>query len=147
MLKRDPSMDQQIVKILTAYRNVAIVGASNKPHRDSFQVTQFLMEQGFQIFPVNPNVEEILGRKCYPSLMDIPETVEIVDIFRRPEEVVPIVEQAIAIGAKVIWMQLGVINEEAARLARKSGLSVIMNRCIKIEFQRWMSDTEYPKDR
>ncbi len=112
---------------------IAIVGASPKPERPSHQVMAYLLEQGFRVIPVNPGQEEILGEKCYPSLKAIPEeiTIDTVVIFRRPEYVPSVVEEAIARGAKVIWMQEGVINEEAARLAQEAGLQVVMNLCIK----------------
>lgn len=123
-------------RILSEYRTIAVVGLSNKWHRPSYFAAKYLQEHGFKIIPVNPGQKEILGEKCYPSLLEIPEPVDVVDIFRRPQDVPPIVEQAIEIGAKVVWMQLGVINEEAAQRAREAGLEVVMNRCMKIEHGR-----------
>ena len=110
-------------KILKEYRTVAVVGASPNTERPSYGVARYLISQGYKIIPVNPNAQEILGRTSYPDLSSIPEKVEIVDIFRRSEEVTPIVEESIKIGAKVVWMQEGVISEEAASRARDAGLS------------------------
>lgn len=123
-------------RILSDYKTIAVVGLSNKWHRPSYFAAKYLQEHGFRIIPVNPGQKEILGEKCYPSLLDIPGSVDVVDIFRRPEDVPPIVEQAIKIGANVVWMQLGVINEEAAQRAREAGLEVVMNKCMKIEHGR-----------
>jgi predicted CoA-binding protein len=95
-----------------------------------------MQEHGFRIIPVNPKYDEILGEKCYPNLKAIPDAVDIVDVFRKPEDCVPIAQDAVAIGAKVFWMQLGVINEEAARVAEAGGLEVVMDRCVKIEYAR-----------
>jgi predicted CoA-binding protein len=123
--------------ILQQYRTIAMVGLSANPMRPSHFVAIYLIAEGYNVIPVNPREREILGRPCYPSLRDIPEPVEIVDIFREPNAVPSIVEDAIAIGAKVIWMQLGVINEAAARRAREAGLSVVMDACMKIEHARF----------
>ncbi len=127
---------QNIPAILSDSRNIAVVGISNKPYRDSYSVTQVLMDYGYHIFPVNPNYDEVLGMKCYDSLKEIQEPIDIVDIFRRPDQVMPVVEEAIEIGAKVVWMQLGAENEEAARKALDAGLQVVMHRCIKVEVLR-----------
>jgi predicted CoA-binding protein len=118
-------------EILEKYHNVAIVGLSPKPEKDSYRVGKYLSEHGYHIIPVNPTATEILGQKSYPDLSAIPEKIEVVDIFRKSDEVVPIVQEAIKIGAKVVWMQLNIINEEAARIAREAGLSVVMDRCMK----------------
>jgi predicted CoA-binding protein len=126
-------MEDEIKEILTSYKTIAIVGISNKPDRDSYIVAEYLLNQGYKIIPVNPNIDTVLGLKAYPDLISIPEDIEIVDIFRRPEFVDEIVDQAIEKGAKVVWMQLGVINESAAEKARKAGLKVVMNKCIKVE--------------
>jgi uncharacterized protein len=126
-------MEDEIKEILTSYKTIAIVGISNKPDRDSYIVAEYLLNQGYKIIPVNPNIDTVLGLKAYPDLISIPEDIEIVDIFRRPEFVDEIVDQAIEKRAKVVWMQLGVINESAAEKARKAGLKVIMNKCIKVE--------------
>ena len=118
-------------KILKEYRTVAIVGASSDPERPSFRVLRYLSEHGYKVIPVNPNEHEILGMTCYPNLGSIPEKVEVVDIFRKSEAVMPIVEEAIKIGAKAVWMQEGVINEEAAAKAGDAGLLVVMDRCMR----------------
>ena len=123
-------------KILNSSRVVAIVGLSPKPDRPSFTVASYLKEQGYKIIPVNPREKEILGEPCYPDLASIPEPVDVVDIFRRSEEVPAIVEEAIKIGAKAIWMQEGVINEEAAARAREAGFLVVMDKCMFKEHQR-----------
>ena len=127
---------QTLRRILAEYKTIAVVGLSDKWHRPSNFAAKYLKDHGYKIIPVNPGQTEILGEKCYPSLLDIPEKVDVVDIFRKPEDVPPIVEDAIKIGAKVIWMQIGVINEEAAKRARDAGLEVVMNRCMKIEHAR-----------
>jgi len=129
-------INEGIEDILKKYRTVAIVGLSNKPDRSSYVVARYLKEHGFRIIPVNPGHEEILGEKCYPSLLDIPVEIDIVDIFRKPELVEEIVDQAIEKGAKVVWMQLGVVNPTAAEKALKAGLRVVMDRCMKIELSK-----------
>jgi predicted CoA-binding protein len=122
-----------IRKILKNSKTIAVVGLSPKPHRPSHQVASYLMEAGYTIIPVNPGQDAILGQTCYPSLRDIPSPVDMVDIFRRPEAILPIVEDAIGIGAKFIWMQEGIINIEAAVKAESAGLEVVMDRCTKID--------------
>ncbi|MCK4838206.1 MAG: CoA-binding protein [Desulfobulbaceae bacterium] len=123
----------EISLLLKKYRNIAIVGLSPKNNRPSNQVAVYLMEAGYNIIPVNPGQQEILGKKCYPDLESIPEPIDIVDIFRRPEDLPPIVESAIKIGAKVVWMQQGIVNEDAAASAKKAGLTVVMDRCLKVD--------------
>ena len=123
-------------EILESYRNVAIVGLSANPEKPSYTVGGYLQEQGYRIFPVNPREEEILGEKPYPDLTSIPEQIEVVDIFRRSEDVLPIVREAVEIGARVVWMQEGVVNEEAADFARKAGLKVVMDKCMRQEHIR-----------
>src|SRR5277367_5117884 len=124
------------VRILTEYTRVAIVGLSANPFRPSHFVAIYLISKGFDVIPVNPREKEILGRKCYASLKEIPGPVEIVDVFRDPAAVPEIVEEAIEIGAKVLWLQLGVIHEAAADRAREAGMTVVMDRCMKIEHGR-----------
>ncbi len=124
------------VRILRDYRRVAMVGLSGNPFRPSHFVAIYLLSKGYEVIPVNPRESSILGRKSYPSLKEIPEHVEIVDIFRDPSAVPGIVEEAIATHAKVIWMQLGVVSEPAAERARDAGLAVVMDRCMKIEHAR-----------
>ena len=123
-------------EVLKSNRVVALVGLSPKPDRPSYRVASYLKEQGYRIIPVNPQASEILGEVCYPDLASIPESVDVVDIFRRSEEVPAIVEEAIKIGAKVVWMQEGVINEEAAARAREAGLLVVMDRCMLKEHRK-----------
>lgn len=118
------------------YRNIAVVGISDNPERPSNFVSRFLIEHGYNVIPVNPGLTEWDGIKCYPDLLSIPESVDIVDIFRRPEAIPPIVDEAIAIKAKVVWMQLGIVNEGAAKCANNAGLEVIMDKCIKIEYNK-----------
>jgi uncharacterized protein len=125
------------LRILEQYRTIAMVGLSSNPFRPSHFAAIYMLAEGYHIIPVNPREKEILGQTCYATLRDIPEKVEIVDIFREPSAVPPIVEDAIAIGAKVVWMQLGVINETAARRARAAGLQVVMDACVKIEHARF----------
>jgi predicted CoA-binding protein len=122
-----------IRRILTDSKTIAVVGLSPKPNRPSHQVALYLMEAGYTIIPVNPGQDAILGQICYSSLRDIPVPVDMVDIFRRSESVMPVVEEAIDIGARFIWMQEGVINEEASAKAERAGLTVIMDRCTKID--------------
>ncbi len=125
------------IAILRQYRTIAMVGLSGNPFRPSHYAAIYMLSEGYRVIPVNPREREILGQRCYASLREIPEPVEIVDIFREPSAVPPIVEDAIAIGAKVIWMQLGVINEAAAQRARAAGLQVVMDACVKIEHARF----------
>lgn len=128
--------DERMRQVLEDAKRIAVVGLSNKPERDSYQVAKYLQEQGYEIIPVNPTVDEVLGRKAVASLKEIEGEVDIVDVFRRSEEVPAVVDDAIAIGAKAIWLQLGVIHEEAAQKAADHGLDVIMDRCIKVEHAR-----------
>ncbi len=125
-------------RILQENKTVAMVGLSANWYRPSYFAAKYLQEHGFRVIPVNPRYENeiLLGEKCYAALPDIPEQVDVVDCFRRSEDIPPIAEDAIAIGAKVLWMQLGVINEEAAQKAREAGLEVVMDHCMKIEYGR-----------
>jgi predicted CoA-binding protein len=120
-------------KILNSSRTVAVVGLSSKPDRPSYKAASYLKEQGYKIIPVNPTEREVLGELCRPDLASIPESIDVVEIFRRSEEVLPIVAEAIMIGAKAVWMQEGVINEEAASRAREAGLMVVMDKCMRKE--------------
>ncbi len=121
----------QVRDILTTSRTIAVVGLSNKPDRPSNEIASYLKEQGYRIIPVNPTIKEALGEKAYPSLKDIPERIDVVQIFRRPEEVPAVVEDAIAIGAKVVWMQPGAENEEAAAKAEAAGLKAVVGACMR----------------
>ena len=123
-------------RILNDYKRVAIVGLSDDWSRPSNFAAKYLLDHGFEMIPVNPKYPEILGQKCYADLRDIPTPVDIVDLFQRVERIPPFVDQAIEIGAKVVWMQLGIIHHEAAQKARDAGLEVVMDRCMKIEYAR-----------
>ncbi len=123
-------------EILKTYRTVAVVGLSPKPNRPSYMVASYLKDNGYRIIPVNPRAGEILGELCYADLGSIPEPVDVVDVFRRSKEVPVIVEEAIKIGAKAVWMQEGIINEEAAARAKGAGLLVVMDRCMLKEHRR-----------
>jgi predicted CoA-binding protein len=126
----------EITEILKNYRVIAVVGLSADPGRPSFRVAQYLQNHGYRIVPVNPGCQEILGERCYASLRDIPFPVEVVDIFRKVEAIPGIVAEAIAIGAKVVWMQQGLEEPASARKASQVGLAVVMDRCLKIEHQQ-----------
>jgi predicted CoA-binding protein len=123
-------------RILARSRTLAVVGLSAQWYRPSFFAAKYMQDHGYRIIPVNPRYAEVLGQKCFPDLRAIPEAVDIVDCFRKPGEIVRVADDAIAIGAKVLWMQLGIVNEEAARRASAAGLEVVMNRCVKIEHAR-----------
>ncbi len=123
-------------KVLSESHVIAIVGLSNKPHRDSYRVADYLQQQGFSIVPVNPGCDEILGEKCYGSLDELPMQIDMVDCFRRSEYMPAIARSAVAIGAKCLWMQLGIVSEEAQRIAETAGMDVIADRCTKIEYER-----------
>ena len=123
-------------RILRSARTIAIVGLSAEWHRPSHFAAKYMQQHGYRVIPVNPTYKEVLGEKCYASLKDIPEKVDIVDCFRKSEDIEPIADEAIAIGAKVLWMQIGVMNEKAAQKARKAGLEVVQDRCVKIEHGR-----------
>lgn len=122
-----------IKEILEGAGNIAVVGLSDNPERTSHMVAQALQERGYRIIPVNPNADTILGEKSYASLSDIPEPVDIVNVFRRSEHTPEVATEAVSIGAKVLWLQLGIASDEAADIARTGGLEVIMDRCIKVE--------------
>jgi len=123
-------------RILKECRVLAVVGLSAQWHRPSFFAAKYMIEHGYRVIPVNPQYPEVLGQKCYASLRDIPENVDLVDVFRKTADVLPVARDAIAIGAKVLWQQLGVKNEEAAAVARAAGLETVMDRCVKIEHAR-----------
>jgi predicted CoA-binding protein len=125
-----------ILELLKQYKTIAVVGLSSNPMRPSYDVTEYMQAAGYRIIPVNPNERKVLGEKSYARLEEVPEKIEIVNVFRRVEEVPAVVESAIRVGAKVVWMQQGVENEEAAEKARAAGLMVIEDACILVEHRR-----------
>lgn len=130
--------DQTIRDVLTRTKRIALVGASDRPERPSYGVMKFLLEQGYEVIPVSPKLagQQLLGQKAYATLAEIPGKVDMVDVFRNSEAAWGVAQEAIAIGADTLWLQLGVINEQAAVLARDAGLTVIMDRCPKIDIPR-----------
>ncbi|TLS49955.1 CoA-binding protein [Paenibacillus antri] len=132
MAYEHPSRDR-IKTILEQAGAIAVVGLTNNPDRPAYEVSEAMLHRGYRIIPVNPKGEDVLGQKGYASLKDIPESIDIVNVFRRAEHTPPIAEEAAAVGAKTLWLQLGIASEEAARIASESGMTVIMDRCIKVE--------------
>ena len=133
--------DEEIESILKKYKTIAVVGLSWNPAKESYKVAKYLKNKGYRIIPINPFAEIILGEECYKSLLDVPETIEIVNIFRSAKDVLPIIDHAIELKRKlgnprIIWMQLGIVNEKAARRARNADLTVVMDRCIMTEHER-----------
>lgn len=124
---------EEIKEILASAGNIAVVGLSDKPDRTSYMVSQAMQSRGYRIIPVNPGADTILGEKCYPDLKSVPEPVDIVNVFRRSEYCADVAREAAEIGAKVLWLQLGIVNEEAAQIGEEHGMTVIMDRCIKVE--------------
>jgi predicted CoA-binding protein len=123
-------------RILAQSRTLAVVGLSAHWHRPSFFAAKYMQDHGYRVIPVNPTYTEVLGERCYPAVAAVPDGIDIVDCFRKAEEIVPIAREAVAKGASVLWMQLGIRNEEAARIASDAGLDVVMDRCVKIEHAR-----------
>ena len=132
MPHQNPS-DETLRKLLTEARTIAIVGASSRPDRPSHGIMQKMLSAGYHVIPVNPRETEVLGQKVYPSLRDIPQKVDIVDVFRRAEETPPIADEAVAIGAKALWLQSGITNDETARRAEAGGLLTVMDLCLGVE--------------
>jgi predicted CoA-binding protein len=126
-------LDHELREILECAHTIAVVGLSSSPGKASYRVATYLKHVGYRVIPVNPYSQEILGEKSFPDLESIPEPIDVVQIFRRSEQVTPFVEQAIRIKAKAVWMQLGIANEGAAEIARSAGLKVVMDRCMKVE--------------
>jgi uncharacterized protein len=125
-----------IADILRRYKSIAVVGLSSNPARASNSVARYMKDAGYRIIPVNPNEKEVLGEKCYPRVEEVPENIDIVDIFRRAEDVPPVVDGAIRAGAKVVWMQLGIENATAGEKTRAAGITVVMDACLLVEHQK-----------
>jgi predicted CoA-binding protein len=135
----DPALQPDVQTLRRIYKenhSIAVVGLSGDWYRPSYFAAKYMLDHGYRVIPVNPKYGEILGQKCYRSLREVPEKVDIVDCFRRSSDIPPLAEDAIAIGARVLWLQIGVINEAAAQRARAAGLDVVMDRCVKIEYAR-----------
>lgn len=134
--------DQELRSILGDSKTIAVVGLSSDPEKESNSVAKYLQSKGYRIIPVNPNESEVLGEKAYPSLLDIPSgvKVEVVDVFRKAEDTPPVAEQAVQVGAKVLWLQDGIVNEDARRVAEDAGLTVIMGVCIRATDRRLGKD-------
>lgn len=132
--------DQMMKEILLSAKTIASVGLSSNQEKESYWIVSYLKEQGYRIIPVNPTATEILGEKAYSSLSAIPDSVDVVQIFRKPEDVPPVVAEAVKIGAKVVWMQEGIVNEEAAKTAREAGLQVVMNACMRSAHRRLIGE-------
>lgn len=128
--------DEEIKALLRASKIVAVVGCSRDPEKDAHRVPKYLQEQGYRIIPINPQAEEILGERAYPSLGEIKERVDIVEVFRPSDQVYAVVQEAIKLRPKAIWLQLGIVSEEAARLAEEQGIPVVMDRCMMAEHRR-----------
>jgi predicted CoA-binding protein len=128
--------DQTMREILVSARTIASVGLSSNPEKESYGVAQYLKNQGYRIIPVNPTTDQVLGEKSYPDLESVPEKIDVVQVFRKPEDVPPVVEGAIQAGAKVVWMQEGIVNEEAGQKARAAGLQVVMDACMRETHKR-----------
>ncbi len=131
-------------RILATSRVIAVVGLSGNWYRPSYFAAKYMQEHGYRIIPVNPNYTEVLGEKCYPDVAAIPGSVDVVDCFRKPDEMPPLAREAVAKGAKVLWMQLGIRNDEAAGIATAAGLDVVQDRCVKIEHARIMGGLTGP---
>lgn len=128
--------DQEMAEVLRSAKTIAVVGLSSRPVRASFGVSRFLQRQGYRVIPVNPNEKEVLGERAYPSLKDVPDEIDIVSVFRRSSKVPEVVDDAVQKGARCLWMQEGVVNEEAAQRAQAAGIPVVMDRCILKELAR-----------
>jgi predicted CoA-binding protein len=131
-------MTDATLKTILEMKTIAIVGLSPNEVRPSYGVAKYMISQGYTVFPVNPGHTEILGQKSYPTLGDIPYPIDIVDVFRRPEHVIPIARDTIEVGANAFWLQLGIVNDEAVRIVEEAGLLAVQNRCLKIEHARLM---------
>ena len=132
--------DQMMKDILLSAKTIASVGLSSNQEKESYWIVSYLKDQGYRIIPVNPTANEILGEKAYPDLESIPEKVDVVQVFRKPEDVPPVVDSAIKVGAKVVWMQEGIAHEEAAQKARAAGLQVVMDACMRVTHRRLIGE-------
>lgn len=134
-MEKDPHTDEQIRKFYSL-KNIAVVGMSKNPEKAAYYVPKYLVAQGYNIIPVNPTADEIMGRKCYHEINEVNESIDIVDVFRPSDQVIPVVEEAVKKKPKVIWLQEGIHNQEAEELARKAGIEVVFNRCMLAEHER-----------
>lgn len=134
--------DDKIKQLLQVCKTIAVVGLSDKPHRDSFKVAQYMQNHGYRIIPVHPRISEVLGEKAYKTLSDIPDKIDLVNVFRKSEETPVVVEQAIPLKPQAIWLQLGIANDEAANLAKNAGVDFVQDRCIKVEYARLLGNGE-----
>jgi len=132
--------DQMLKDILLSAKTIASVGLSSNRMKESYGIVEYLKGQGYHIIPVNPTAAEILGEKAYPDLESIPERIDVVQVFRKPEDVPPVVDSAIKVGAKVVWMQEGIVNEDAAAKARAAGLQVVMDACMRVTHRRLIGE-------
>ena len=132
--------DAQLKRILETTRTIATVGLSSSPEKASYGIARYLQSQGYRVIPVNPSADEILGEKSYPDLTSIPDKIDVAQLFRPSDEVPPFVDQAVEIGAKVVWMQEGITNEAAAAKAQAAGLEVVMDRCVRVEHRRLIGE-------
>ncbi len=134
-MEQDPHTDEQIKKIYQ-FKNIAVVGMSKNPEKAAHYVPKYLAEKGYNVIPINPTADEILGKKCFHSLLDVKTPVDVVDVFRPSDQVMPVIEEAIKLKPRVIWLQEGIHNPEAESLAKKAGIDVVFNRCMLAEHQR-----------
>ena len=132
--------DQMMKDILLSAKTIASVGLSSNQEKESYWIVSYLKDQGYRIIPVNPTADEILGEKAYPDLESVPEKIDVVQVFRKPEDVPPVVDSAIKVGAKAVWMQEGIVHEEAAQKARAAGLQVVMDACMRVTHRRLIGE-------
>lgn len=135
--------DEKIKELLSQSKTIAVVGLSDKPHRDSYKVAQYLQEQGYRIIPVHPRVKEVLGEQAYKNLAEIPAQVDIVNVFRKSEETPAVAQASIALKPQAVWLQLGIVNEEAAKIVTEAELQFVQDRCIKVEHARLLGNGQY----
>ncbi|HEX2028798.1 MAG TPA: CoA-binding protein [Nitriliruptorales bacterium] len=136
--------EDAVRRVLRYTRRIAVVGLSAKPHRASHGVAAALVVQGYEVVPVNPHVDQVLGRRAYPSLRDVPGNIDLVDVFRRPEHLPDVAREAAAVGARGLWLQLGLRSEEARRVAEEAGMDIVEDRCLKVEVARLEHEMELP---